>query len=142
MENNDTTLSYNVAVENGLLYFTFRDELSIQTILSSEAQALNLLNAKKIEILPFIVDLRAINDQAVEVEVRDFGKIISSRALFDRCSAVWIVGAKNNTKVLATLLNKTFLGNRIQFVDSLEEANKAAEAQKKLKIPMLEQDIV
>jgi len=140
MDNKVKDLDFKVFVEGDACFFVYFDELSTRSILSSQAQAVKVLNEQKIDIVPFIIDLSNIDDQGVKVEVRDFGKIISSQALFTRCSGVWIVGTKGITKVLATILNKTFLEGRIHLVDSLEEAKTEAKELKHVKIPMLEQD--
>jgi len=141
MENKAKDPDFKVFVEGDACHFVYYNEISTQSILSSQAQVVNLLNQQKIDILPFIIDLSHIDDQGVKVEVRDFGKIISSRSLFDRCSGVWIVGTKGITKVLSTILNKSFLEGRIHIVDDLEQAKKEAKALKNVKIPMLEQDL-
>jgi len=141
MDNKTDDLNFKVSIEDGYCLFEFFNELSIENILSSEAQVINLMNAHKVDILPFIADLSKIDDQEVKIEVRDFGKMISSRALFERCSGVWIVGAKGYTKMLTGLLNKTFLGNRLKLVDTVEEAKAAIKNTKQSKIPMLEQDV-
>lgn len=141
MEDKTSNLNFKVYIEDSICHFEFVNELTVAEIMASESHAMNLMNESKVDILPFVIDLSKVEDAGVKIEVGDFGKIISSRTLFDRCSGVCIVGAKGNIKTLATLLNKTFLGDRIQFFDNLEEAKTAAKALVDIKIPMLEQDI-
>lgn len=141
MEDKVSNLNFKVTIEEGICNFEYFNEITLPDIMASESHAMNIMNEHKVDILPFVIDLSKVEDAGVKIEVGDFGKIISSRTLFDRCSGVCIVGAKGNIKMLATLLNKTFLGGRIQFFDDPEEAKTAAKALTNIKIPLLEQDV-
>jgi len=141
MDNATGNEQTKVTIEDGVCHFEYINELSMQNILASELRAVALMDEQKIDILPFIVEFKDIDDDNTRIEVRDFGKLISTKTLFDRCSGVWIVGAEGNVKMLTNLLNKTFLGDRIRMVDTLEQAKAEAEEFRSVKVPMLEQDV-
>ncbi len=140
MDNPSTNPNYKVLVEDGIFVTYFYNEISMQDILEAEAQTFTLMNEKNIAVAPFIVDMNNIPDEHVNFSVGDFGKIISSFKIFDRCSGLWVVSPKENSNTLGKLMDKTFFGGRIQYVETLEQAKVEANALKNSKTPILEQN--
>ena len=132
--------NFKVSIDEGVFITYFYNEISMEGILSAEAQTIKLMNEKNIAVAPFIVVVNSIPEDHVKFGVSDFGKIISFIKIFDRCSGMWVVSPKENSNTLGELMNKTFLGNRIQYVETLEQAKAEANALKNSKTSLLEQD--
>jgi len=127
-------------LDNGILYNEYHDDLAIKSIIKVEVASLELIQKAQIELLPMIVLLVNMKPGSFKLGPSDFGKILSSVDLLNHMTCIYVVGADEDFKKKASIMNKIFFGDKVQFIDSLKEAQ--AEAQKTIEagVSLFEED--
>ena len=133
--------STRVWLEGGILYVKFVGEFSIEGILDVERQCLEVIEQNGIKVIPFIVDVGAVDDGDMHLHITEIGKIFSSIDVVKHFSMILLVGAKSNVRKIVSVINKTFLGGRMQYAETVNEAQSTIRNSKDSPGPILEQDI-
>ena len=135
----DNTTNYKVYIEAGIMRYEFTHELSIENVSAAEKEAFGLIQSHHIRLIPTIVEFIDIDHDRVKVSISNLAKIISLNDIMKYGSGLWFVGAEGQVKAIAQMLNVTFLGSRAHLVATLDEAKIAAEKNKSVDVPLLEQ---
>ena len=135
----DKSTEYKTYIDNGILYYEFTHTLSVDNVLAAETEAFKIIADRNIRLVPTVVLFKDIDQSKVQMGVFDLGKVVSIHNILKYASGIWFVGAEGQVKRLAGALNTVFLGGRVHFVATLDEAKAAAEANKTEENPLLEQ---
>ena len=111
-----------VWLEGSILYVKFVGEFSIEGILDVERQCLEVIQRNGIKLIPFIVDVGDVDDGDMHLHITEIGKIFSSIDVVKHFSMVLLVGAKGNLRKIVSVVNSTFLGGRLQYAETVNEA--------------------
>lgn len=148
---NDQTISFPTAVsqttpqdevsgrayiEDGILYTEYVGEFSVPAAYKVEKQAIELLKEKKIGLIPCIVVMKNVK---LKISMKDYAKVISFD-LIKYISAVWVVGLSGEARRIGQFINKVFLKDRMNFVDSLQEAQASARVARTQEEALLEKE--
>jgi len=139
MDDRQNTKEYSLTIDDGVLYADFFDESCLENILEAELEAIELIRAKNIHLIPLVITMSGVNQSRTDLNVTNLSKVISSNEIIRHLSGIWVVGAEKNIKRICYIMNKVFLDNRIHLVDTLAEAKKDAIACKSIDCPILEQ---
>lgn len=133
--NNSSTL---VWIDDGILFADYRDTMTTADVLRREEIAIQLLNAGAIKLIPFVLVLTNVSKATFSLKLSDYGKIITSTDFMKRITGIWAVGVPEDLENYAIPIISSFFGKKFYFMDSLEQAKKAAKESLTAPTPLLE----
>jgi hypothetical protein len=126
MTSEQDPVNYIVYIEDGIVYYEFSNELTIQNVLAAEKLGFVVLQENHIRVVPTIISFKNIDQSRVSIGFSDLSKIVTMHDIMKYASGLWFVGAEKQVKILSEALNIMFLGGHIRFVATLDEAKKEA----------------
>jgi hypothetical protein len=114
-------------VDGGVLYIEFQKEITLPAILEIQKKSMDLLNEGQIKVLPIIVILKNISRDQYKLRMADYGKIVGAFNFVEHISSLWVVGPDEEVKRFVGVANKLYFSNKLRVVDTLKEAQDAAQ---------------
>jgi len=115
-------------IKNGILYQEYIGGVAINNILDAEKTSLELIKQQGKNTVPLIIIMKDFDKSPFKIGMADYAKAIRGLGLISHISGIWLIVDSEEAKKGIALVNKTFLGNRMHVVDTLEEAQLAAQA--------------
>jgi hypothetical protein len=111
--------------DNGVIISQFFNPLTLESVLSMQDQALELLAGKGIECIPYIIVLSGAAQSQILLGRPDMGKMVEHE-FTKHIAGIWVVGRTESHKQIMDNMNHFFFSDRMHFVDSVEEATSQA----------------
>lgn len=121
------TFDHNTAwYQDGIIFTRLEGVLNLEGVIDIQEKVHQLIIANNISTAPLVCDLHAVDDLRSEANIGSLGKVIMAFNTFKHLSGIWIVGAGKSVRKTAETMNRFFLSDRMNFVDTVEEGVAAA----------------
>jgi len=125
--------------EDGIVYTEFVHPVNAAAIKAMQNKGLEVLAQTGANHVPYIVIIKGEAQGNMHIGLGDMGKIVSHE-FTKHISSIWTVGRTQAHNKITDAINHYFLGNRMHFVDTLEEAQAGARQLIHDTLGLLEQD--
>ncbi|MCW1908139.1 MAG: hypothetical protein KIH63_002230 [Candidatus Saccharibacteria bacterium] len=113
--------------EDGIIFTHLEGVLNLQGVIDIQEKVHKLIVDNSITVAPIICDLTQVDDTSTEANLAGLGKIVMAFNTMKHLSGIWVVGAGENVRKSAAVMNKFFLNNKMKFEDDPNNAKIAAQ---------------